>query len=143
MKTPRELLLERHRQMEMKLDAVRQRVLATQRQSPRTLNVNWWSRLVCALTLIHPLSNPALFRPWRPHLAGLVAVWLAIFALKLTTPGVQQPLVAKSTSSSTEQLLALAEKRKLLAELMDQPVESPKPDRPAPRSERRAVLGTG
>ena len=70
MKTPRELLLERHRQMETKLDAVRQQVLAEHLQKAGTPNASWWVRLVRALTLTNPLSGLALFRPW-PQLAAL------------------------------------------------------------------------
>ena len=137
MKTPRELLSERHREMEAKLDAIRARVLAGSLQTP---NTSWWSRLTRTLTMQSPFSDPASFRPWRPQVAALVAVWLAILVLKLATPAIQQSPVARSTPSSAEQLMALAEKRKLLAELMDPTAASPKPDRPAPRSERPAAM---
>ena len=135
MKTPREVLLNRHRSIEPKLDTIRQKVL---------------NNRVGAESRITDTEVPAtsgrfaglfeLLRPFRFNLAGLGFAWLLIVAFRVTTPETSNPVVAKTAAPSADMLAALQEKRRLYAELIGQsPVqnaEPPKPTVPKPRSER-------
>ena len=132
MKTPRALLLARHRPAKAKLDGIRQKILAAHLPSPAKQP---------AETLRAPFQFRDLLRylaPLRLHLAGLAATWLLIALIRLSTPTSESVQVVEATPSP-EQVLALAEKRRLMAELMDLPmptaVDRPKSFIPRPRSE--------
>ena len=147
MKTPRELLLSRHRAAEKKLDAIREQVV---RQSALASRETGERAAIVSPPFRRdpPLYPPVsmLIRNWldrlgslRWHLAGLAAMWLLIGATKVATPGGGAAAEAKAASPLPEQLMAMAEKRKLLAELADSPApppaETPKSFAPRPRSE--------
>lgn len=148
MKTPRQLLLERHRAAEDRLNAIRRRIitehlsLANRENSP-VANVSRLSRHDRLNARMSVVLNDWLeaFKPLRLHIAGLVALWIVITAMKVSTPSVGPTRAAQTAAPSREQLLALAERRRLMAELIDspapQPTESPKPFTPRPRGERR------
>ena len=142
MKTPRELLLHRHRAAAQKLDAVRRKVLADSFSS---------SKPEMAGIRENPISGRAsyrgpamlrallgIFMPLRFHAAGLAAIWMVIVGMRLATPSANEPQWA-ATNPSSEQLTAVAEKRKLMAELMEFPLpaagEPAKPFKPRPRSD--------
>lgn len=148
MKTPRQLLLARHAATERKLDALRRRVIGEIGEStPAELPASAAIRSI----FCHEDAGPPVllilrgFRQWlRPlrfHLAGLAAVWVAIIAIKLATPADGEASVAKASSLSPEQLIAVAEKRKFMAELIDlspSPAsEASKNFLPRPRGELR------
>ena len=69
--------------------------------------------------------------------AGLAAAWVLILALNAATREPVQVATARSTPPAREVLMALKERRRLLAELAGSPaqVEPQKPLAPKPRSE--------
>lgn len=125
MKTPRDLLLARHRDVTPRLDAVRKRVLAS-RPDSRPASPK-------------PVSSVArdflaLSRAWllafRWHGAGLGAAWIAIALLNLDPdPGATaSPAVARTENVPPIQLVsALRENRRVLAELLQAPETAPAP----------------
>ena len=131
MKTPREILLERHRQAEPKLDAVRRKALAAlpgaedaARAHPEGMLKKVW------LELIWPSR-----RAW----AGMAALWLAVLAANLEMKATSPPVPAVRSAAGRELVHAFEEQRRLLAELLPPPSPPPAvPTRPnaRPRSER-------
>src|SRR2546422_8499724 len=92
MKTPRELLLARHRAVEPKLDARRQRVIAflsskaavaPSSSADLLSDQGLWRSMVS--------SRLAVFSAWlrqlRWHLAGMAAVWMSVAILN----GIDRP----------------------------------------------------
>ena len=141
MKTPRERLLERHRAQEPKLDQIRATVLAQ----------HLGARPVDAPRINPPPATPTAstlgswLAAWlrqlgslRPHLAGWAALWIAVVIMKWVTPEAAISPVAQANTPLPEQRLALAERRRMVAELQD---GTPKADvepkfAPRPRTER-------
>lgn len=137
MKTPREILLARHRAVEPKLDAVRQRVVANLDSGPR-------AKLSAADGFIASLRE--FFRLPRFAWGGLAAAWLVIIALNLaardtTTPAAAVPQQVAKTSPET--LQALREQKRLFAELVGSATagdaDAPR-FVPRPRSERKPEM---
>jgi hypothetical protein len=118
MKTPRELLLQRHQAIEPKLNAVRQKALAA-------------------------LTRPGLAQSWREfvfsmrwHLAGLSAVWVAVLLLHLDYAPASTAVIARDNALPTRVLLAaLLENRRELLELTEMPAVNETPALPPRRSE--------
>ena len=88
--------------------------------------------------------NPQPTSWWREWLwpcpqawAGLAAAWVLILALNAATREPVQVATARNTPPAREVLMALKERRRLLAELAGPPaqVEPQKPLAPRPRSE--------
>lgn len=135
MKTPRELLLARHRAAEPKLDAIRKRAVAT--LDPRPSAFDSWLA-VCW---------QELFWPCRRAWAGLAAVWAVILALNFSAAEhMAQPTVAAVTQLPGSLESWKQRQEQLLAELSGQqsePAEPPKPSLPRPHSERRSELLIG
>jgi hypothetical protein len=115
MKTPRELLLQRHQAIEPKLDAVRRNALAA-------------------------LERPGIAQSWREfvfsirwHLAGMSAVWIAVLLLNLgSAPGSTVVIAQDKTPSARVLLEALLKNRRELLELTEMPAAS-EPVAPLPR----------
>ena len=141
MKTPREILFERHRSAEPKLDAVRQQAVAevhdrrslgakTSAVTDRRYNggISFWRELI--------LPRP---QAW----AGLAAVWVLILALKLSTHDPSHVVTSKS-SVPPEVIAELRQQKHLFAELAGIPqlpdVQPSKPFPPRPRSARRCEI---
>src|SRR2546422_5885743 len=108
MKTPRELLFERHRAAEPKLDPLRQKTVSRLAKAPA---VN---------------SRPSAPRSsWRDmllslrwHLAGLSAAWLVVLVLNIDHSQAPSSVLAKQNIPSPQQLLtALRENRRQVLEL--------------------------
>jgi hypothetical protein len=139
MKTPREILLQNHRDVERKLDELRQQVIA------RTLNI--------------PESNPQervgkrpaspkqpwlvvwqeLVRPSRHIWTGIAAVWVILLAVNQSMTESARTSKRASAHDRAMVLQSFVEERKLLAELL-QPESKPAPPQtdpaPSPRSKR-------
>jgi|ERR1051326_4731528 hypothetical protein len=119
MKTPREILFERHQTAERRLDLLRQNALATSVHDLRYESSESRSGLWQLLLSL------------RWHLAGMSAVWL--FAAWLSfghSDGTEQNAI--HTSRSPQQLLAsLRQSRRQLLELISAPLSDPTP--PPPR----------
>jgi len=123
MKTPKEILLQRHEGIESKLNAVRQNALAT-------------------------VNRPTWAQSWREfilsirwHLAGMGVIWLAVFLLNIDSAAGSgfgtAVATAKYTTQSTRLILtALINNRRELMELTEAPV----PGEPAILPPRRSEI---
>ena len=123
MKTPREILMERHRHADARLDRVRRQVLGgLQGRSARRITT-----VARLLRELFALPNPA----W----GGLAAAWTVIVALNLAVekPQPNRPATMPERTSSAER--ALEEQRRLYTELVRSPDEA-QPPTPRPRSQR-------
>jgi len=139
MKTPRELLLVRHRDAELKLDAIRRRVLA---RLPK-------ARTNASSSHQDSAGIRGFFRAFllafRWHLAGLSAAWVVIALLNLDHRSAAVAPMAKEDVSSPRHLLtALRENRRQLLELLESPanLREPEPAGPAFVPKRRGELRT-
>ena len=135
MKTPRELLLERHRAQSAALDQIRERVIAHEfRESPM---------LVRQESLRPRFAD---FSAWltfpRATWGGFAAAWCVILGLNLATQSETETLIAASaTVNSREFLAGMQENRAQLAALLfDQEnggarEQSSRKPKPGPRSD--------
>src|SRR6267154_2644779 len=138
MKTPREILFERHRQARPGLDAVRQKalagVLAAQdagRAHPEAILKKVW------LELIWPSR-----RAW----AGMAALWLAVLAANLEMKASSTTVPTVRSAHTRELAQAFKEQQRLLAELLlpvSPPPAAPARSNPGPRSERLTLSKAG
>jgi hypothetical protein len=123
-KTPREILLQHHRQVQPKLDAIRHAMLA---EEPEPTNPRMSLR-----EMLHTL---------RWHLAGISAVWLLVLVLHADTgPTPLLASVAPKPPPSQVMMASMREHRRLLSEMMDTPPTGGAPREPflpKPRSESR------
>jgi len=123
MKTPREILLQRHQAVEPKLDAVRRNALAA-------------------------LARPGLAQSWRTfvfslrwHLAGMSAVWMAVLLLNLDSPPGPTAVIARDKIPTARVILAaLLENRRELLELTEMPAASEPAALPPRRSEIQTAI---
>ena len=94
------------------------------------------------LTIHHQLST--LLWPHPMAWAGLVAVWLVILGVNLTTRDASTVMAKHPSPVSPQFFMAFQEQERLLSELIgprDTPVtERPKPSPARPRSEGRRAL---
>ena len=137
MKTPREILLARHRSAEPQLDAVRERI--TERAGMHSEERP--SRFIRFVE-----SCREFFRVPRIAWAGLATAWLVIVVLNVASsdaPQVNVTVASASAKRSPEMLQALREQRRLFAELVGS-LASPEAEAPRfvprPRSERQPQL---
>lgn len=139
MKTPRDILLARHRDAEPKLDAARQRALAALSThspadgSPRRSPPGFWQSL------------SALARQLRWHLAGMSAVWtIAAWLGTLDHAALHAAQQPTGGASAPDQLIAaLRENRRQVSELLNSPAtETTATDVPTalPRARRTGLL---
>jgi len=127
MKTPREILLQRHRDAQSKLDAIRRAAIAEAHTEPARTTVTWRD----------------ILRSLRWHLAGMSAVWLLFLILRADTGPASQLAAANAPAkipSPQVMLASMREHRRVLAEMTDS--HPPDGERhelilPKPRSERR------
>jgi hypothetical protein len=123
MKTPKEILLQRHQAVEPKLDAVRRNALAV-------------------------LERPGLAQSWREfvfamrwHLAGLSAVWIAVLLLNIDSPSGSTVVIAQDKIPPTRVLLqALLKNRRELMELTASPAFGEPATQPPRRSENQSAI---
>jgi hypothetical protein len=127
MKTPRDILLERHDHQNSQLDALRATAVASAkaRHRPdvaRFLHAAW----------------AELFWSCQRAWIGLGAVWLAIIVLNLESRDSNRPAVRQAPPAA-EVIATFREQRRLMAELIDQheavDAEPPKPAASRPRTE--------
>jgi hypothetical protein len=136
MKTPREVLLARHKAAEPKLDALREQVLATINEPVRE-KTPWFGRLTDCVR--NCLRIPRFV--W----GGLAAAWLIIVALHLAArdSAPKQSVAFAQSRPAAETLQAVREQKRLLAELaglIEKPESEPPRIVPRPRTERRQEL---
>jgi hypothetical protein len=137
MKTPREILLDRHRPAGPKLDAVRETALAAafpgaERDAKQPVEI----RAPFAIRVAHVLWRE-LFLPCRRIWAGLAAVWLVILILNMPDGEKHAQLAQVASPPDREVLAVLREQREMLAQFIEPMVLSPaiRPKTPGPRGE--------
>ena len=142
MKTPRELILERHRAVEPKLAAIRAEDLAVAARSSRSYDarlaqVSWLSSLAGGFW------REAIL-PWRRAWAGMALGWLVILTVNFSVGGVTMIPADKTQQPSAEVLAALRQQRRLMALLLEPlPTEAATPaEIPGKRSERKQATAT-
>ena len=135
MKTPREILLERHQATAPQLDVIRRKgVWEGQRVAVPKFRV--------ADTATLPmLIWRELFLPSRRIWAGLATVWILIFVFNFSQRDPAELMARKTPPPSPEMILTFRQQERLLAELIGpnepQAVAPAKPFLPQPRSEGR------
>jgi hypothetical protein len=137
MKTPREILLNRHRSAGPKLDAVREAALgAAFPSAERIAEQPAEVRAPFAIRVAHVLWRE-LFLPCRGIWAGLAAVWMVILVLNMSG-GEKHVQLAQITSPPDRQVLAvLREQKEMLAQFIEPMTPSPviRPKTSGPRGE--------
>jgi hypothetical protein len=135
MKTPREILLARHRHALPKLDEIRQEFLAASFRAQVKSGdgrARAWLRSVWE----------ELIWPSRHAWAGLAAVWVAVFLLNARLESSVPAVAAAKARTSNEYVQSFHEQRRLLGELLASaqtpPAQPPRPDH-RPRSERAGL----
>jgi hypothetical protein len=139
MKTPREILLERHQTAAPKLDAIRQEVVEV------AADVNRRKQTVRELTFVAALANAIrlsfleLVWPCRRTWTALAAVWVLIFIFNVSQRDKSELVALKLPPPSPEAIMAWRQQERLLAELIGSPgtgdAERRKIFLPQPRSE--------
>lgn len=103
---PRDLLLERHKTVEPKLDAVRKSALATAlyARCPETEQREDWREW---------------FRTVRWHLLGLAAAWLLVALLNYNSSMTPAPSAPSASGSAPRDIVAIRENRLQLLQLLE------------------------
>ena len=141
MKTPREILLKLHRSTEPKLDRLWDESLASELQRGRAHTRE-------ASTDRQNLLLAAGWKLWRELVlpsrriwAGLACAWVVIAVLNLVSSEPVTAVVSQSKPPSHEEMRALIEQRRMLAQLIgpiSEPAYTQKRSSPGPHSERAA-----
>ena len=123
MKTPREILLQRHQSVAPRLDEIRGKVVADLSASPERA-----SRQPVVAGFLREFLLPL-----RWHLVGMSALWLLAALLSIdraSTP----PQTAKAASPSPQRVAAtLFENRRQLAEMINSSTDETAPPAPTPQ----------
>ncbi len=160
MKTPRQILLQRHREAETELDAVRHKALAAisgpaGTTHPPTAGVpedaQIWSRrsiwgldrLRAAVRVMFAKTWQELIWPSRRAWTGIAALWVLLLAVNLMLKAASPGVPAARSIHSPDLVRAYEEQRRVLAELLapvnPPPAASARP-LPHPRSERPVLF---
>ena len=144
MKTPRDIMLARHRAVEPKLDAIRREVVNV------AADVNRRKQPVRELIFAAALANAikVLFQelvwPCRRTWAGLAAVWVALLIFNVSQRDPSELAARKLPPPSPEAILAWRQQERLLAELIGPSapgdVEQRKIFLPKPRTENTEAV---
>jgi hypothetical protein len=137
MKTPREILLQRHQSDETKLDAICREVVAEHVIAPQFQAVKETAPAFDLRVFARKLWEE-LVLPCRRVWVGMAAVWMAILALNVASSGgAPQMAVAKMPPRNPEVMAALREQTQMRLQLLDQGASHAiRPLAPSPRSER-------
>ena len=146
MKTPREILLERHRAAEPKLDAVRQSVVAAVCDRRISTHQDQARRSQTAATMIWHVFWRELIWPCRHIWAGLATAWVVILAVNFSIQDKSELAAEKSPPTTPEMIMTWRQQERLLAELIGpnemRAATPPKTFSPRPSSERRFEILT-
>lgn len=132
MKTPRELLFEKHRAALPKLDAVREHALETIHP---TNDVSSRLFVAAGLKLWRELILPS-----RHFWTTAALAWVAVIAFNMAALDDSAPRLVNVKPISREAALALRAKEQELARFIDQFSSEPAEPPPSPRSERKPVI---
>ncbi len=144
MKTPRELILERHQAAEAKLETIRAEDLAKYARTPASHPSGRPQPSFSLAAAARQFWQESLW-PWRRIWLGLATIWLVLLTLNLATN--ERPKMArhKTPPPSPELMAALREQQRLMLELLE-PIAPPpdsRPKIPGPRSEQRQTILLG
>jgi len=142
MNTPREILLKHHRSAESKLDQIWEETLVPKLSS--------WSATLRRgredATERIPLLSVVASKLWRELIlpsrriwAGLACAWIVIAVLNIASSEPARVVAGQSKPSSHEEMRALIEQRRMLAQLIgpvSEPAYTHKRTAPGPHSER-------
>jgi len=138
MKTPREILLQRHRAAEARLDEIRCAAIANR---PMKFTA---PAPGLALAVVGKLWRELIW-PCRRTWAGLAAVWLVLLTLQIASRDATEITSRKTPPPTGEMLRVLRQQQLLFAELVERAeppaaeppaAERPKAVPPRPRSQR-------
>ncbi len=145
MKTPRDILLERHRTTETKLDAIRREVMAAQLNNQETKEQSQQSSFVSWFLCCSNKFWLELILPSRRIWAGLAAVWVLMIAVNVSLRD-RSPGMAMKSAPGPAMILSFQQQERMLSELIgpnETPVAKPAaPLEPRPRSEWRIEILT-
>jgi hypothetical protein len=145
MKTPREILLERHQAAAPELDAIRQSAVAAVCDRRLEINDAHERRSQTAATMILKTFWRELILPSRRIWAGLAAVWLVLAAVNLSQRD-HSPAGAMKSAPTPDLILTFRQQERLLTELIGpdeaRSVAPATPFLPQPRGERRLEILT-
>jgi hypothetical protein len=134
MKTPREILLGRHADVNGRLDRIRKQVLTEAFPEPSKTN-----RKPDSDETAMSLLWRALFAPRRIAWTGLAAAWVVVFVLHGAARSDDTGVVRHESPPSPQVMATLKEQRELLAELVGvnwkAGLAEPRRFEPKPRSE--------
>ncbi|MDB6023974.1 MAG: hypothetical protein JWM68_197 [Verrucomicrobiales bacterium] len=140
MKTPRDILFERHRHATPKLDDIRQKAIAalpTLQNADARHPVQNEKRIIW--TMLRNVWEELIW-PSRRAWSGMAALWLLVLAANLQMKATSR---TNSSAPAREVAQAVEEQRRMLAELVQPlaptPMQAPRPNT-RPRSERPAIL---
>lgn len=123
MRTPKEILLQRHKAVEPKLNVIRQNAVAT---LDRRDWAKGWREFVFSM---------------RWHLAGLSAVWMVVLVLNLDSFSAPVVRIAEDKIPPARELFAaLLKNRREIIELTEAPAASEPAALPPRRSENRSTF---
>jgi hypothetical protein len=143
MKTPRELILERHRAIETKLERIRPEELAAQAREAlaSTVHPNPTGQEAGLWAVAREFWMESI-RPWRRAWIGMAAAWIVILVSFAATHDTPQTARVKVSPPSPELMAALREQRQMMLQLFE-PSASVRPAEtkiPGPRSEQRIAM---
>lgn len=144
MKTPRELILERHQSTEAKLERIRAGDLAMHaRVAAAPKDCRNEQRIGLAYVALKLWQES--IRPWRHIWVGMALVWLVLLALNLD--GNERPKLSTKARPrpDPESLAALRAQKAWRQELLEPSTASlvSQPQNPGPRTERRQASNLG
>ena len=146
MKTPREILFERHQAIAPKLEAIRHDVVNAEfnvGQASRLSPSEKAEKLETGATPVLRLLWRELIFPSRRIWAGLAASWILIFAFNFAQRAPAELLTRKSPPPAPQMILTFRQQERLLTELIgpnEVQAVAPTPFLPQPRSEGRIEI---
>jgi hypothetical protein len=141
MKTPRELILERHQPAEAKLKAIRAEDLAACTRSVEQASRQRPSAFGFATAVVRFWQET--FWPWRRAWIGMAAIWVFILGFSLGARETPRIASTKPPQPDAQALAVLQEQKQLLAQLLESgtPVMISRLRPAGPRSEAKPPAG--
>ncbi len=145
MKTPRDILLARHRAIEPRLDAIRQSTVTEVSERRHSMGTTARRSETGATPVLRLIWRELIF-PSRRIWAGLAAAWILIFIVNFSQRDPERLMARKLPRPSPEAIQAWRQQQRLLAELIGpsemRAAQPQKPLVPRPSTERRFEVMT-